>query len=251
MADPEETSMLSDIIKPDRMDPGKIRKKKLPSIQDIREKIEERKKAEERREIITSGGDDVKKVARREAEKILSEAQRKLKDAELDIVKRKQAVEQETRKSLEEVYSQKMETELKEIKVNLLQTLDTLGNFRKQAFEETRRDLVDLVFQVCRKIMKDHLKVSADYVADSLQEAFNKMAAGKVTEIVMHPGDVEMLARDKPGFLEKLQTNPSLALRKNPSLSRGACTVRGRQGETTTDPRQQLGVIEEELKRET
>lgn len=120
-------NMLSKIVSAKEVEKLQLKKFEIPSSKEIELIIEEKKRKAQRKEIIESNKQDLVEAARSEANRILIEAQEKLKQAETEAGLLKIQIEKELRAQLEKEYQEKFQQQVKQAQQNYFKSLDDKG----------------------------------------------------------------------------------------------------------------------------
>jgi hypothetical protein len=129
-------NMLSKIISAKEVEKLQLKKFEIPSPKEIQLIIEEKKREAQRKEIIESNKQDPVGAASSEANRILIEAQEKLKQAETEASLLKIQMEKELRTQLEKEYQEKLQQQLKQARQNYFKSLDDKGTLKGRKIRE-------------------------------------------------------------------------------------------------------------------
>lgn len=243
--------MLSKIVSGEKTETLELLEYHVPTPEQIDDIIEDRKHEAQRRRIVTETIDDPLKAAKQEANKILAEAQDKLKNAKVEALTLKARQEKDIRKQMEKEYQQKLEAELAQLRQNYQTTVETLGTLQQLMYNKNEKELVDMVFSVTRKVIGDEIKTTPEIVMGMLQRGFEKIKEAKEFYIKLHPEDYEMVVKQKAQLKEMLQTSGSIEFEQDESVERGGCKIVTDSGEISSEPGKQLEIIMKELADET
>jgi flagellar assembly protein FliH len=243
--------MLSKIVSGEKVETLELMEYHVPTPEQVDDIIEDRKHEMQRRRIVHESIDDPLKAAKDEANKILSEAQDKLKNAKVEALTLKARQEKEIRKQLEQEYQKKLETQLAKLTENYQNTIETLGTLQQLMYQKNEKELVDLVFSITRKIIGDEIKTTPEIVIGMLQKGFEKIKEAREFNIKLHPDDYEMVLKQKAQLKEMLKTSGSIEFQKDESVERGGCKILTDSGEISSEPGKQLEIIMKELADET
>lgn len=242
--------MLSKIVGADKASQLVLEHYTLPSPDEVDAIIEDKKREARRRKIVLEK-DDPLQAARKEANKILVEAQEKLKDAQMEAAALKTRQEREIRAQMEKEFQLKLEQELKSLKQNYFNTLETLGKLKDIIYKQNEKDLMDLVFSITRKIIGDEVKTSPQVILGMLKKGVERFKDAVQYEIKIHPADYEMLIKEKESLKEILKNADTVKYTQDEKIERGGCVIITESGEISSEPGKQLDVIEKELSDET
>lgn len=243
--------MLSKIV------PGKevknfiLEKYVCPTLDEVGVLIAEKKREIQRDRVLEDNKDDPVKAARNEANKILVEAQEKLKAAEVEANVYKNRKEKELRMVLEKEYQAKLEHELNDLKKKYSDSLEEFARLKQQLYKNSEHQLMDLVFAVTRKVIDHEIKATPDLVAKLLRKGFSKIGEVKECEIRINPLDFDTVVKMKDEIREALKSTGAVKFTRDESIERGGCQVVTEHGEISSEPGKQLEIIMRELSDET
>lgn len=239
--------MLSKVIGSEKTQDLQIQEYVLPSPEDVDEILEIRKQEARRRKIIDKHKDDPLKAAKKEANRIMVEAQEKLSEAQLEAAAMKSRQEKEIRDTLTKEFQAKFEKSLKDAKQNYQTTIETLAKLKEVIYRQSEAELMDLVFSITRKVLGEEIKTSPKIVVEMLAKGFEKIKDAKQYEIKVHPMDYEILSTDKESLQEILKTSGNVKFTQDEGVERGGCKIVTESGEISSEPGKQLDIIIKEL----
>lgn len=219
----------------------------LPSPEDVDLIIEAKKQDDRRMRIIEKHQDDPLKAAKKEANRIMVEAQEKLQEAQLEAAALKSRQEKEIRDTLEKEYHAKLEAGLKAMKQNYLTTAETLAKLKEVLYKQSEAELLDLVYSITRKVIGDEIKTTPQLVVAMLEKGFKKIKEAKQYEIKVHPLDYQLLSQAKENLQEILKSPGSIKFTQDERVERGGCKIITESGEISSEPGKQLDIIIKEL----
>lgn len=219
----------------------------LPSPEDVDLIIEAKKQEDRRMRIIEKHQDDPLKAAKKEANRIMVEAQEKLQEAQLEAAALKSRQEKEIRDVLEKEYHAKLEAGLKAIKQSYVKTAETLGKLKEVLYRQSEAELLDLVYSITRKVIGDEIKTSPQLVISMLEKGFKKIKEAKQYEIKVHPLDYQLLSQSKENLQEILKGPGAIKFTQDEGVERGGCKIITESGEISSEPGKQLDIIIKEL----
>lgn len=239
--------MLSKVVEAKNAQDLKIQAYVLPSPEDVDQILEARKQEARRRKIIDKHQDDPLKAAKKEANRIMVEAQEKLNEAQLEATAMKSRQEREIREILTKEFQAKFEKNLESAKKNYLTTVETLGKLKEVIYRQSEAELMELVFNIARKVIGDEIKTSPKMVVEMLEKGFKKIKDAKQYEIKVHPMDYQILSAEKERLQEILKTTGSVKFTQDENVERGGCKIVTESGEISSEPGKQLDIIIKEL----
>jgi len=240
-------NMLSKIIHGENAKKLELDEYRVPSILEIGTILEERKRENQRQKVIDDNKEDPVKAARQEANRILIEAQEKLKEAEAEANLIKIQKEKQLRLQLEKEYQDKLDKQINHLKQNYIQSLEELATLKNVLYNQLENQLMEMVFSVSRKVVDNEIKTAPEIVLRMLKKGFEKVKDTKQCEIKINPADYETIASKKDQIKEILKASGSIKFTKDEKIERGGCKIITEQGEISSEPSKQLDIIMSEL----
>ncbi len=219
----------------------------VPSMEEVGLFIADKKRDMQREHILDENKDDPVKAAKSEANKILIEAQTKLKEAEVEATVLKNRKEKELRMVLEKEFQVKLEAEVKKLQQNYIDALEELTVFKQGLYKKSENQLMHLVFSIAKKIISDEVKTNPDIIVNMLKKGFEKIKDIKECEIKINPADYAAIANKKGEVSEILKNAGAVKFTKDENIERGGCQIISELGEISSEPGKQLDIIMREL----
>ncbi len=239
--------MLSKIIRGKNTAKLVTEKYSPPSSQEVGLLIEEKKRELQRLKIIDDHIDDPVKAAKSEAQKILIEAQEKLKAAEAEATLIKIRKEKELRLHLEKESQLKVEQLLRRLKENYHHSLEELAALKQNLCHQLENQLMDLVFSISRKVIDSEIKTSPTLVLGMLKKGFEKINEARECEIKINPDDYDTIINKSEEIKQIIKSSASIKFVKDENIERGGCRIITERGVISSEPGKQLEIIESEL----
>lgn len=239
--------MLSKIIRGESAKKLEYYSYKVPSIIEVGTILEEKKRESQRQKVIDEHKDDPVKAARQEANRILIEAQDKLKEAEAEANLLKIQKEKELRLQLEKEFQAKLDQQIGQLKQNYIKSLEEIATLKSALYKQSENQLLEMVFSVSRKVIDSEIKTSPDIVMSMLKKGFEKIKDAKQYEIKINPVDYETIIGKKDQLKHIIKTSGSVKFTKDEKIERGGCKIITEQGEISSEPTKQLDIIMSEL----
>ncbi len=247
MVELAETSMLSKVHKKNSVGANNVEKFIPPDPDRLRDLVEEKRQTAERERILQAAGNDPLGAAKREAHRILQEAQEKLKEAEVEAALIIQKKEEEWRIKKQSEMEKEIQLRIAEIKENYYRSIEELIKVREQLFKESKKELLELVFSIAKKVLQAELSVNPQHILTMLESGFVKLKGAHKFQVFIHPEDYKVIA----SRLELLQDlggqSAEINLIPDEHIERGGCRIVSEKGEITTELSRQLEVIRKEL----
>jgi flagellar assembly protein FliH len=239
--------MLSEVIPHGNAAIRDVRTFNPPSIEEMRQRVEEKRLEAERHNIIDSHRDDPVQAARAEAHRILAEAQEKARSIESQAQLTAAQKEKELRTRLERELTEKIGQDSRQLEKRLADSLAELTDLHDTIYRETQDELLNLTFTVIRKVIGDEVKTSPNIILDMLHKGFEKIKEASRYEIRVNSLDYDILQKHGDRVREALRTSGSLKFVKDDTVERGGCRILTETGEVSSEPGKQLEVIIKEL----
>lgn len=241
--------MLSRVWKEQDAKPGSgVQPYRYPTLEETRAHIEERRREHERQRIIEAGHDDPVAVAKREAGRILAEAQERAKNLETEAALTRERVENEVRTRLEKEFQGRVEAEAEKMKKSFADSLVELAELKDTIYGESEDELLNLAYTIIKRIIGDEVKTSPNTILNMLRKGFEKIKEAGKYDIRINPDDYDVLLASKERVKEVLGAHGAIKFIKDEAVERGGCKIITETGEVSSEPSQQLGVIIKELR---
>jgi flagellar assembly protein FliH len=243
--------MLSKVVPSKDASQLEVQEYVLPTSEDVEGILEVRKQEAKRRKILDEHKDDPMAAAQKEANRILVEAQEKLNEAKLEASALKVRQEKEIRSQMEKEFQTKLEAGLRDLKQNYLSTIENMAKLKEVIYQQSEKELIELVYCIARKVLGDEIKTSPRLVMGMLKKGFEKIKEAKKYDIRIHPGDYDMLTKEKENLKQLLKISGTVNFTKDESVERGGCRIVTDSGEVSVEPGKQVDTIIKELSDET
>jgi flagellar assembly protein FliH len=240
-------NMLSKIVRGEDSEKLVLETYHLPSADDLEMLIAEKKRQSQRSRIIDDNKEDPVQAARNEANKILIEAQEKLKAAEVEANVLKNRKEKELRMQLEKEFQARLDAEVKKLQQNYIDSLEELGTMKQMLYKKSENQLLQLVFSISRKVIDSEIASSPEVVVTMLKKGFDKIKEAKEVEIKINPVDYATIENKKGEIKEILKSAGAVKFVKDDQIERGGCQIITEHGEISSEPGKQLDIIKREL----
>lgn len=237
--------MLSEVLKTEKTETQMISSFTIPSIDELANIIEERKNAVQREAIIDAGGSDPVASAKTEANRILLEAQQIYKEKELEANVLKNRQEQEIRERLEAEFSTRVDTAAAEYVQQLSSSVQDLMGAKNSVYNETREQLMNLVFVISEKIVGEIVDKEPDRIIGMIEKGFQKISGALNVKVIINPYDSERIDGEK---LRKVFADcTSVSIETDANIEVGGAKIESELGDVSTEPGYLMNVIKEEL----
>jgi len=167
----------------------------------------------------------LKKQAHEEAERIVQEA------------KKQAVVEQQS--GFEKGLCRGLET-IKPLQEMLAQLISEMKYFIEQYPSQLEPQVMDLVINICSKIIKDKLASDRKIVLRTVQHAFKELTDKECIKIRVHAGDVGLLRKFQPQLLDMFHEIKKLEVVSDDTVDQGGCIIETNEGNIDATIRNQL-----------
>jgi flagellar biosynthesis/type III secretory pathway protein FliH len=240
-------NMLSEIVSGEEVEKLLVEEFKIPSAKEVGFIIEDKKRDAQRKKIIESNKEDPVRAAKKEANRILIEAQEKLKEAEAEANLLKIQTEKELRTRLETEYQEKLQQHVKQVRQNYFNSLEELATLKQITYNQLENQLMDMVFSISHKVLGSEIKTSPEIVLEMLKKGFDKIKIAKEYEVKINPADYDIIINKKDEIKKALKSPGSIKFTKDEKIERGGCQIITQHGEISSEPGKQLDIIKREL----
>lgn len=240
-------NMLSKIVESAHIEKVEFKPYVSPSIDELELIIADKLREDQRRRVIDENKEDPVKAAHKEANRIMIEAQEKLKEAAVEAEVLKNKKEKELRMQLEKEFQGKLEQKLSQLQQNYTKSLEEIARFKNLLFKKSEKEMMELVFSITRKILDEEIKTSPDVIIHMLKKGFERVKDARECEIKVNPLDYDIIAKKKDEIGEIIKTSGTVKFTKDEHVERGGCQIITELGEISSEPGKQMDIIMREL----
>lgn len=178
--------------------------------------------------------------AKKAKDRILHEANQGkeeiIKEAQTNAEERRKSVESELKKIKNSAYNEGFNAgraeglkqgieELNDLRFLVETIIDRLNESKREFLSKISAILVEIVFQIAKKVIKSSISQDKDYVLENLQKALDKISSQKSVNIHINTDEYELVNEQKE-YLESLFKNSvNISLFKDKYLERGDCVI--------------------------
>ncbi len=218
-----------------------------PSNEEITEIIENNKKTAERKEFIEENKDDPVAAAQKKADEILRIAQEKYKKMEIEAETLKIKMSQDLTQKLTGEFEVKLNTAVQQISQNFQRSLTDLSSLKQVIFEQSEQKILELVFQISRRVIDGEVRTNPDIVIDMLKKGFERVREAENFEIRINPADFELLSKNQERLDDIVKSGAEIKFVKSDNVERGGCIIKTPMGEVITEPSKLLENIKKDI----
>ncbi|MGA1868783.1 MAG: FliH/SctL family protein [bacterium] len=106
----------------------------------------------------------------------------------------------------------------------LLQTIELFESARKDILEQSREQLIDLVFLLTKKVIHKEISSDRSIILKNINAAISMILKSDSITIKLHPDDIAYIKSQKSA-VDTLLHNKSIQLLEDPALEIGGCYV--------------------------
>lgn len=112
-------------------------------------------------------------------------------------------------------------------------------------------ELMTLGVRIAERILRRQLDLEPERVTDIARGALEQARAQRDLVMRVHPDDVSILERERPGLLARLSVSAQLLIRADESIARGGCVIDSDLGTVDARLEVQLAAIERALREQS
>ena len=239
--------MLSEIVSSKKLAPKLLLEFEPPAPIALQGMIEERKRQLERERIIKGGAEDPLETAKKEANRILAEAQDARKAAEVEVEKLKAGAAEEVRREIESECATRLQAATAETQKRFSDSLFELATLKDEIYGRLEKQLLEMTLLVLRKILPAEVRTAPETILIMLRRGFAKIKKSENTEITVNPSDYEILLQHQQELREITGNAAGVKFVKDEAVERGGCRIKTESGEIEAEPGRQLETVWNEL----
>jgi flagellar assembly protein FliH len=193
----------------------------------------------------------IKQRAEEEAQRIISEAQIRANEIEIEIrqsleAERNEAREQGRVEGRESGYSDG-KAEVDRLIERTQVVLERAQNKRGEILSETEKEIVDLVLLISRKVIKVISEHQHDVVVYNVIEALRKVKSKGTVIIRVNLADLKLATEHKQDFINVMEGAQSVQVVEDSSVDSGGCIIETDFGEIDARIASQLAELESKI----
>jgi len=193
----------------------------------------------------------LKQEAVEEAERIIAQAQTKVKELEIEIRQtlegeRKDAREQGKTEGKDEGYADG-KAEVDRLIQRTQVVLERAQDKRADILKETEKEIVNLVLLIARKVIKVISENQRNIIIANVIEALRKVKAKGNILIRVNLADLQLATEHKQSFISMMEGVQSINIAEDSSVDRGGCIIETDFGEIDARIASQLAEMENRI----
>ncbi len=126
--------------------------------------------------------------------------------------------------------------------------LRDLEEFRKQALESLKEQILELSVAVAKKVIRRELELDRSGILEVIREAIRRVTEDDLIRIHVSPEDLDLVRRHREELLKELGESKKLVLYPDPEVSPGGCFVETEFAEVDARIETQIETLVESLK---
>lgn len=151
---------------------------------------------------------------------------------------------------------QEVETELRTIwdrqtfaiKGNIQAIIDSIIEAREELWRETEQEMVALVIEIARKVIKTEVKQNSDVIVEMIRHAMRRISDKDNIRIRVNPDDVGVVREHREDLMRILDGIRHLEIDDDRRIGQGGCVIETNAGTIDARVETQFEQVEEALK---
>ena len=137
---------------------------------------------------------------------------------------------------------------LETLRTQLQQVIESVHAQHKAYLQHAESQMLDLVLEVARKVVREELKQQPVHVLAIVRDALRRVQGIGRLRIRANPLDVDLLRQNRPSLLQVVEGIESIEIVEDRRVDQGGCVIETEQGVYDARIRTQLGEIERALR---
>lgn len=126
--------------------------------------------------------------------------------------------------------------------------LDELASFKESLFKPCEKEMVDLCFEIAKKVAHREVEASPEVILDCVRSALKHAVAGGEITIRVNPKDLEVLLQHKGELSRFGGMVKGIVVEGDESIGKGGCVIFTNYGEIDATLESITAEVEEKLK---
>ena len=157
----------------------------------------------------------MKVKAQEEAQRIINEAKKQ------SVIEQQSGFEEGLRNGLEKI---------KPLEEQLRRMIEEMESFKKVYLKHLEPEAVNMIINICNKIIKDKLEHDRKIVIRNVRAVFKELTDKECIKIRIHADDVVLMHEFKPQLLEMFHDIQKLEIVADEHVDRGGCIIETNEG---------------------
>jgi flagellar assembly protein FliH len=137
---------------------------------------------------------------------------------------------------------------LETLRTQLQQVIESVHAQHKAYLQHAESQMLDLVLEVARKVVREELKLQPAHVLAIVRDALRRVQGVGRLRIRVNPLDVDLLRQNRPSLLQVVEGIEGIEIVEDRRVDQGGCIIETEQGVYDARIRTQLGEIERALR---
>jgi flagellar assembly protein FliH len=187
--------------------------------------------------------------ARADAEEILSQAR-----AQAEAVREEarqqgySAGEAAARQEVEARLTEVWEKQTYAVKGNIQAIIDSIIDARQELWEQSEQEMVSLVLEVARKVIKTEVQQNPNVIGEMIRHAMRRVVDKETVRIRVNPDDIERVRGEREELLRVLDGIRHLEIDDDRRIGPGGCVIETNGGTIDARIDTQFEQLEEAMK---
>lgn len=160
-------------------------------------------------------------------EKEINEAKKKA----LEIIQGAESQVGELLAKFQQEGTQKGLTEVAPLRGLLTNLLEEFKEFKVKAAKDLHPIVVDLAFQISKKVIKDEIQTNPEIVTKNAKAALETLIDKEHIILQVNPADKKLMEKHEKEIMKLFRDIKSLKIEGKESISRGGCYIRSDRGD--------------------
>jgi flagellar assembly protein FliH len=190
--------------------------------------------------------------AQSEAERIESEAREKAAGLEDEARRKAEDIIEEAKKKAfdqgREEGFRSGEEEVGRLIGQVHAILNEVIDQRRKILERTERQIIDLVLQIARKVVKTITEQEKRVIIENVKEALKKVVGDTEVIVRVNTRDMGLVTKHKKQFIEAVESLKQVKFEEDSRIEPGGCIIVTSFGEIDARIQNQLSIIEERIR---
>ena len=126
---------------------------------------------------------------------------------------------------------------------------DDLFSLQKKVYQESERQLLELVLAVVRKVIHKEVETDRHVLLDVIQSAFRYVADREEIKVKLHPSDLEFATQHKTEVIQGIEGLGKLTFEGDENVARGDALIESRLGMVECGIEKHLKDLEDTLRK--
>ncbi len=187
---------------------------------------------------------------RLEGKRILAEAKQRSEKMIEDAGKRVLELEKEAYDKGKDQAFEDGKKKLEPVLAMFQQKLEELFQHKKEIFEKSEEEILDLVLSLASKIINYEVKTRKEIILGTIKKAADKLVNREQVVIRINPEDMEYVLQNKPELKDALKDIQQVSFKEDASISKGGAIIDTSYGSISAIIEKEFEELEKVLRKE-